>query len=88
MDTFDFSKPAELYTTGKRRIGQNAMTYRRFDTAAEAVRFTIEELPAARLSGAVLEVDEERFGHKDIRAFYDSNSYPLKRRAGTGEDAT
>lgn len=88
MDSFDFSTPAELYTTGKRRIGQNSMTYRRFETAAEAIRFTIEELSAARQNGAVLEVNEDRFRHTEIRKFYDSSSYPLRRRAGKGEDAT
>ena len=64
------------------------MTYRKFDTAAEAIRYTIEELPAARQNGAVLEVNEERFRHTEIREFYDSNSYPLKRRTEKDEDAT
>jgi hypothetical protein len=55
------------------------MSYRRFDTAAEAIRFAIEELPAALLLGAFLEVDEVRFGGDDIRRLYDSPDYPLPR---------
>ncbi len=88
MDSFNFSEPAELYTSGKRRVGQHSMTYRRFDTAAEAIRYSIEELPAARLPGAVLEVNEGRYRHEEIRKFYDSSAFPLPRRTGKDKDAT
>lgn len=55
------------------------MAYRRFDSGAAAVRFAIEALPPALLSGAVLESDEQRFDHRGIRALYDSADYPLAR---------
>jgi len=29
--------------------------------------------------GAFIEIDEERLGHKDIRALYDSVDYPLSK---------
>jgi hypothetical protein len=45
--------------------------------AADAVRFAIEELPPELLSGAVLEVDGERYVGDDIRRLYDSADFPL-----------
>lgn len=55
------------------------MGYRRFATAAEAIRFAIEQLPEALLLGAVLEVNEERFSSGQIRELYESDGYPLSR---------
>src|SRR5262249_18248338 len=50
--TFDYSSPAELFM-GKRKGGaRQPLRYRRFATAAEAIRFAIEELPAVRALGA------------------------------------
>ncbi len=77
---FDYSGPAELYIAKKQRAGRSTMTYRRFDTAANAIRFSIEELPNANLPGTILEVDEGRFHHKDIRKLYESSAYPLHRQ--------
>jgi hypothetical protein len=61
--------------------------YRRFDRAAEAIRFAMEEMPPLQLLGATIEVGEERFGHENIRALYESEAYPLKRRAGAKTSA-
>jgi hypothetical protein len=78
LGTIDFNASAELFPS-RSRTARRPMNYRRFDTAAEAVRFAIEELPAALLLGAFLEVDEVRFGGDDIRRLYDSPDYPLPR---------
>jgi hypothetical protein len=78
LSTVDFNAPAELFPSRSRKT-RRPMSYRRFDTAAEAIRFAIEELPAALLLGAFLEVDEVRFGGDDIRRLYDSPDYPLPR---------
>jgi len=75
---FDYSEPAEVYIL--RPWSARRYAYRRFESAAEAIRFSIEELPAQSLVGVVMEVDEARFDHKDIRALYSQDGYPLARR--------
>lgn len=76
---FNFSAPAELFAaTGRGNIRRH-MTYHRFPTGAEAIKYAVETLPPEMLSGSVLEVDEERFEADDIRRLYDSAAYPLVR---------
>jgi hypothetical protein len=53
--------------------------YRRFDRAADAIQFAMEELPTPLLLGAFIEIDEARLGHADIRDLYESPDYPLKK---------
>lgn len=80
MSAFNYAHPAELFPTRGRKSRRMPMTYKRFDNAAEAVRFAIEELPSDALVGAHLEVDEQRFDSAGIRRLYESTDYPLKRR--------
>ena len=80
MSKFDFSAPAELFPSRNRKIA-NKVKYRRFDHVSDAIRFAVEELPEPLLLGAYIEIDEERLGHKDIRALYDSENFPLKKVA-------
>lgn len=81
MVDFDYLSPAEVYTANKRRGGRHLMTYRKFETAANAIRYLIEELPGTKISGAILEVEEGRYRHKDIRKLYDNKAYPLRRQS-------
>jgi hypothetical protein len=78
-ETFDYRAAAEFFPTRGR--GRRRASYRRFAKAADAIRFTVEELPPELLVGAHLEVDEARFDKDGIRALYESARYPLKRRA-------
>ena len=80
MDKFDFTAPAELFPSRNRKIASR-VKYRRFDTAADAIRYAVEELPEPLLLGAYIEIDENRLGHKDIRALYESERFPHKKLA-------
>jgi hypothetical protein len=80
MEKFDYSAPAELFPSRNRKVASK-IKYRRFDKAAEAIRFAVEELPEPLLLGAYIQIDEQRLGHKDIRALYESERYPLKKQA-------
>jgi hypothetical protein len=56
------------------------LRYRRFATAAEAIRFAVEELPAVRAWGAWMQVGDKRFNADDIQRLYQSDDFPLQRR--------
>src|ERR1700720_3784791 len=80
MASFSFNTAAELFPAAIRKKKRAGFAYRRFGTAAEAVRFAIEELPADSLNGAYLQVDEARFDHSGIRTLHESQDFPLPRR--------
>lgn len=87
MDTFDYNAQAELFPGRLRMSRTQTVSYKRFDHAADAIRFAIEELPAQSLAGASLEVGEDRFNAEGIRRLYEHTGYPLDRRelsAGPG----
>lgn len=77
---FDYGAPAELFPSRSRK-GKSLAAYRRFETAAEALRFAFEDVPPAALIGAYLEVDEARFGMPEMRCLYEASAYPLRRAA-------
>ena len=81
MSTFDYSAEAELFPSPLRASRRRPVGYKRFASAAEAIRFAIEDLAPEALAGAYLEVCEERFDSRGIRRLYEASDYPLDRRA-------
>jgi hypothetical protein len=81
VTVFDYEAVAELFAPRSRNAIRQVAGYRRFNRAADALRFAIEELPRKSLVGAYLEVAELRFGHREMRRLYDSAEFPLARRA-------
>ena len=79
MADFDYNAPADLFPSRSPK-GNRPAGYRRFETAAEAIRYAIEEMSPDFLVGTVLEVDEERIDGGGIRSLYDSAAYPLTRK--------
>jgi hypothetical protein len=67
---FDYGAPAELFSGAARPSRGQPMGYRRFASAAEALRFAIEELAPAALAG----LDKH-----EMRRLYAASVYPLVR---------
>jgi hypothetical protein len=87
MAPFDYSTEAELYSGFARAFRRQPVGYRRFASAAEAIRFAMEELSAESLPGAALEVGDRRFDSHGIRRLYEASNYPLARRKREGRSS-
>jgi hypothetical protein len=79
MATVAYDIPAELFISKSKGASRRPMTYRRFSTAAEAIKFAVEELSPSLLAGTILQIGEERFDQSGIRRLYDGVGYPLER---------
>jgi hypothetical protein len=53
--------------------------YRRFETAAEALRYAVEDLRTPRAFGAWLQVGDQRFNSVEIQRPYEDGEYPLRK---------
>ena len=77
---FDYDASAELFMAKRKGGSRQPLAYRRFATAAEAIRFAVEDFPTVRTLGAWLQVGDERFDGESIQRLYESSDYPLQRR--------
>lgn len=80
MRPFDYNAGGSFFPCRSRKKGSR-LRYRRFETAAEALRFAIEEVPVGLLPGSILEIDEARFDGVQIKRLYEAEEYPLRRHA-------
>jgi hypothetical protein len=69
--------PAELFLA--KRTKNSREKYRRFATAAEAIRYAVETLRTPKAFGASLEVGDERFNSSEILRLYEADDYPLRK---------
>lgn len=79
MQNFDFGAPAELLTYSTSRRWGSALEYRRYQTAAEAIRHVMENLGADARAGAFVETDAASLGAGEIRTLYERSDFPLLR---------
>jgi len=77
MPHFDYNAPAELFLA--KRTKSSREKYRRFATAAEAIRYAVEDLRTPRAFGTWLEVGDERFNSNEIQQLYEAKDYPLRK---------
>jgi hypothetical protein len=74
MSSFDYNAPAELFLS---KPAKGCRTkYRRFATAAEALRYAVEDLRMPKAFGAWL---QERFNSVEIQRLYEADDYPLRK---------
>jgi hypothetical protein len=78
MSNFDYDAPADLFPA-RTRHGRRPIGYRRFSTAAEAIRYAVEQMPSEFLNGTIMEVENQRIDGAGIRDLYDSSDYPLTK---------
>ena len=76
-EEFDYGAAAELFAQKQKKFGP--ITYRRFDTAAEAIRYAIESLARPLLKGTFIETGADRLDGGTILQLYSGARYPLER---------
>ena len=86
MAGFDYATEAGLFSAKSKNFGRKGLEYRRFERAADAIRFAIEVLPSNALGGCALEVDDERIVGRAIRGLYESADFLWPGNPGVRSD--
>jgi hypothetical protein len=76
---FDYDAPAGVFTRSSQGRRGGGAKYRRFDSAAEAIRYVMEEVPAPLRAGISIEAGDETLDHRQVMELYSSGAYPLER---------
>ena len=79
MTHLNYQAPAELYL-GSDQQTAFAQGPRSFRTAAQAIRFAIEEAAPVSLRGARLVIGTESFSGDDLLRLHRSPDFPLPRK--------
>jgi hypothetical protein len=74
---FDYSEPAEIYV-GRGAPRRHGLRFKQFNTAAEAIRYTMEH-PCSADEVAVMECGEKRYSGSEMAELYYSEDFPLQR---------
>jgi hypothetical protein len=69
----DYNAPAELFLAKRTKSREK---YRRFATAAEAIRYAVETLHTPKAFGACLQIGDERFNSTEIQRLYEALRKP------------
>ncbi|MHB1102536.1 MAG: hypothetical protein ACYC0C_07110 [Devosia sp.] len=79
-----YSEAAELYLGRDPKVARG-LGFKRFETAAAAIRFAVEDVSPMSLRGASLEVGDVRYSGPEIAALYADDAYPLTRKPASAE---
>lgn len=74
----DFQQPAELYFQTPNSGSRKSLSYRRFETLAEAVSFAMEDLSARNRLSSTLQFGERRLRHHEIKFLYQHADFPVQ----------
>jgi hypothetical protein len=77
MSSFDYNAPAELFLSKPAKSSRTK--YRRFATAAEALRYAVEDLRMPKAFSAWLGLGDARLDSNEIQRPYEANDYPSRK---------
>ena len=81
MGAFDYDVSVGLYSGVGTKFRQKTLKYRRFERAAEAIRYVMEDIPPSALLGCSIEIADETYvGQGHPARFTKARTIPFPRR--------